>query len=298
MNVQPPVCTSYGAAHGNEVHFAPNPILSNDYRQAINDVIVYNTNNLKGLYNMYVNRGLNHAFASCIQEFNRSENILLRLIYKFYNYDNANILAHITPEEIEMLKLLIQHIQADQAHDFNDTRCLGRLNLCFNAIPHNENTILNDVINTYHGNIHKLSVSGDGNHIEHLRYFLQDTGLQGMAQTLFDTKDSNEQTLTKQYRTIANIMDPAGCAGVTTDHVIDMIDMSIELIVYNIGLVFYQSFFLSMRTQNSFVYIHTNITSKLNFIQAKYYKMYLYNIANQITTGNIIGKLYKSFFAS
>mgnify|MGYP000114804287 CR=1 FL=1 len=116
--------------------------------------------------------------------YEESEEDYMPHFHNFSALDQIKI-SEPTPEEIEMLKLLIQHIQADQAHDFNDTRCLGRLNLCFNAIPHNENTILNDVINTYHGNIRKLSVSGDGNHIEHLRYFLQDTGLQGMAQTLF-----------------------------------------------------------------------------------------------------------------
>jgi hypothetical protein len=267
-----------------------------------------------------------------IDLFENSENIFLTILNKLYRAASEaithlaaggqpvniatlnNLLAHLfaaggtyafTIDQDDLMRELMAAVLLDQSHDFSDKDFVNTQN-CFTnrtQMADCNNTIysiLTNVDDLKKRGVKILNETSQGAIINNLTYYSEDTGFpkESVARKIWDARMIQPVSVLtpqlKKYRTIANIMDPAGCANCPGDTTLNMVPKEDEIIIYNIGLIFYQGLFNYMRTQDTYVYIHIH-NIKSNFIINKNYTLILIQLDpndwknnNTVTIDNLI----------
>lgn len=196
---------------------------------------------------------------------------LLRMLYKIYNKDDLSY------DEEKLLTELIIAIPYDQSHDFDDSRCKNSsgslLSPCYKPDSHTGINEKLDAAKIGNIDVREITSSSDVAIFKNLGYYSEDTALHGMAKYVFNMIYLN----LKQYRTISNILDAAGCAYDKNDSVLNIIEKDYEIVIYNIGLIFYQGFFKHICKSKSFIYVDIG-SDKLDFIKNKKYILYYHKL--------------------
>jgi len=226
-------------------------------------------NELKGIYNdndkatimdnLFTSIGLNN------------NHTLLRMLYKIYNKIDLD------GDEYILLSQLIIAIPYDQSHDFDDSRCKNSsgslLTPCYTPDSHTGINEKLDAEKEDNTDVREITTPNDVAIFQNLGYYSEDTALHGMAKYVFNMIYSK----LKQYRTISNVLDAAGCSYDKNDSILDIIKKDYEIVIYNIGLIFYQGFFKNICDSNSFIYVDI-VANKLDFIKDKKYNLYYHKI--------------------
>ncbi len=248
-----------------------------EFKSYVNTCLLHFRNRLQGT-------GSADDYDLILQSFNNSSNNLLKIIHKLMILNTNDTNFKFSNNENYLLDSLIRAIIMDQAHDFSGNRCTINNHLivpvCFNP----EGQTINCTDSYINSILHELQSSNtevssftddnDYNPIDDLKYFTQDTGLQGTAKNVFDFKNQTDNPVI-QYKTLANMIDPAGCTVEKTDTVTRLIKFNYEIMIFNIGLIFFQGFFRYMRQHHKYLVITTNTRDE--FIKNKLYVLNYYD---------------------
>jgi len=173
----------------------------------------------------------------------------------------------------KLLTSLLEAIQVDQAHDFLDGSTRSFSSNLQNSQSEDLSTclksprVINNKIEEYleifkkSKDVHEIT---SGNHIEDIKYSIIDTGVR-------DNGSKEIVSRTQQVVALASIIDSAGCSSKDRNMPIG-IDY-IELIITNIGYIFYQSFYRWFRENNIVTLIgifNDNIENLINSCKKNY----------------------------
>jgi hypothetical protein len=195
--------------------------------------------------------------------FNENDEGLLKYIKLIISDDNVE------KEEINTLLIsILDAIQVDQAHDFLDgssrsmssykkgnilnlSKCLG--------YPQgiNLHKKIEDIFKVFENKLSNVKIIKSGDDISDIKYSIRDTGVR-------DDFSKKIVSNTKQVVAIASIIDSAGCSQ-TNRNMPAGID-KLELIITNIGYIFYQSFYKWFRMNNIVTLINIDNETVDNFI--------------------------------
>jgi hypothetical protein len=199
--------------------------------------------------------------------FNENDEGLLKYIKLIIDDDNVNV----KKEEINtLLTSILDAIQVDQAHDFLDGSSRS-MSLDENGDPFNLSKCLGysreinlhekvkDILRVFENellsNVKKIISDND---ISDIKYSIRDTGVR-------DDFSKKIVSNTEQVVAIASIIDSAGCSQ-TNRNMPTGIGDNLELIITNIGYIFYQSFYKWFRMNNIVTLIIINNKTVANFI--------------------------------
>ena len=275
----------------------------NDYKIFIKQLAI----NLK----LYISQIPQDEVTSCVTLLSKTDNLLFILIHDLI----MNITTSTDKTETQALIInLLNCFKYDTEHDFGigSTRdeckdpdiikCISSLEKdvsCTHLHKHVLNTINNIGINQL--KVVNTCVNGNGDIIDECRkdfssicYTIRDTKIKGVAKNVLDISTGGK-TL---YRALSSMIDPAGCSSKKLNGDTVLIRPNIELHIYNIGLIFYQTFYTDFRDTNSLFWIE--IPSFPKFYENKKFNICLIhngNKENKILINNIIGGSNSPFSA-
>ena len=188
-----------------------------------------------------------------------NKTIALELIYDIYNGSNIQTI-------IDRMNILLRAIRIDQRHDFDDegNRCSGGIDV--NFIPFSLGTIADELKNIYIIPPNsKVELISSQTELTGLKYYCMDIGVRDgnakkleetIEKTLNDEIKLNKSVCCSKISTIAQIIDSAGCA--YNKENLNSYDAGTcsfcnnEMTMYNIGFIFYQSFFEYFSNKETF----------------------------------------------
>jgi hypothetical protein len=162
-----------------------------------------------------------------------------------------------TQNTIDKMNVLLRAIKIDQRHDFDDegNRCSGGIDVNFIQFP--LGTIADELKARYiTPSNSKVELISSQTELTGLKYYCMDIGMRdgnarkledNIVKTLQDEIDVGKAKCCSKISTISQIIDSAGCAyEKKNDNSYNPAECKFcdtELIMYNIGFIFYQGFF-------------------------------------------------------
>ena len=228
--------------------------------------------------------GRNHS--DLYENFNRNntQHLIFQIILKCIKGQELD------QRENDMLIALSKSIRFDTEHDFG-TGASGTRDNCKNYLVqkcvkslrqgdptlkeyiHNNLTPLSDCCEHGTHNISNECIKD----LNDINYIIKDTSLKGLAKVAMNMSGGKDI-----YRGISSSIDPAGCRKKKDGEysVADLIKFDKELFIYNIGLIFYQSFYNVFVNNNLCMWIST-INNRNVFDTNKKFNIHIVNYSNQ-----------------
>ena len=196
--------------------------------------------------------GINAQHADLFRNFNSTDHVLFRIIHKCINK------VALDSQEKELIINLSRAFRYDTEHDFGSGAAGTRDNCktelvqqCVRSVFRDTGDILG-LESFVHEKLERSNVQDcciPNSNIIHdkckkdltdINYIIKDTSVKGLAKVAIEMTGGKDI-----YRGISSSIDPAGCRKqkVGEYSVANSINFKKELFIYNIGLIFYQSFF-------------------------------------------------------
>ena len=191
--------------------------------------------------------------------------------------------------EINMLIALSKSIRFDTEHDFGTGASGTRDNCkndlvqkCVKSVQKGDPTLkkyildnLTPLTDCCEYGTHNIS-NQCINDLNDINYIIKDTSLKGLAKVAMNMSGGKDI-----YRGISSSIDPAGCRKKKDGEysVADLINFDKELFIYNIGLIFYQSFYNVFVNNNICMWIST-INNRNVFDTNKKFNIHIVNYSN------------------
>ena len=235
---------------------------------------------------------------NCITLLANTDNLLFNLIHDLLTDETRPTNKS---KKQNLIMNLLNCFKYDTEHDFGigSTReeCKDpKIIKCITSLPpgvnlHNHlidtiNNIGKDqlkIVNTCRDEKKGIITDQCRNDFSSICYTIRDTKIKGLAKNVLDISTGGK-TL---YRALSSMIDPAGCSSKKLNGNDVLIHQNIELYIYNIGLIFYQTFFTDFRNTSSLFWIDIRDFDK--FYEDKKFDINLIHNGNPIIIEEIIG---------
>ena len=240
---------------------------------------------------------LNNHHRNLYENFDRNHthHLLFQIILKYINHQNLD-----ENEKADLIKLS-KSIRFDTEHDFgtgaSGTRDNCKTELVQNCVRSRQQgepslkqyvqqnlTPLTDCCEQGTNNISNQCIKD----LNDINYIIKDTPLKGLAKVAMNMSGGKDI-----YRGISSSIDPAGCRKKKQGEysVADLINFDKELFIYNIGLIFYQSFYNVFVNNNICMWISIE-NNRNDFDTNKRFNINIVNYTNpaqRTVINNVLG---------
>jgi len=177
-----------------------------------------------------------------------------------------------------ILKSLLDAIQVDQAHDFLDGsgRTTNSLNKNLSSCLASNVSSVHTKINEYLEKFNSDNSSNDVKSLSSVNYDMPDVNFSIIDTGAKEDKSKEIVSKTQQVVALASIIDSAGCSQKNRNMPKELTD-DLELIIINIGYIFYQAFYRWFRIKNIATIIAINDNSSIQELISSCKKTYSIN---------------------